>query len=249
MSNCLLPYRLLPLLLLFLALPASALEVAEILRAVDSYRLPSESARVSVEVQRFEGETLDKSRDYRVYITPGRRSLVLMRSPSEAGQKLLMVEDYFWILMPQSRNPIRITPLQKLLGEASTGDVATMTFSEYYDAALVGETQWEGQEALRLDLKAAHPGTTYARVDLLVRKADQVPLAADLYVESGKLVKQARYHLGELQGRPAITRMELIDKIQKDRRTLVLTKDIEAVAIPEKYYNPMFLVRANLEDF
>lgn len=249
MSERRFPRWLLAILFLTVALPSFARDADEVLLAVDAYRLPAESARVSVTVDSFRGDTLDKSRDYRVLISPGRRSLVLMLTPSEVGQKLLMVEDSFWYLLPRSRRPIRITPMQRLLGEASTGDVATMTFSEYYDAVLADETVFDGQEALVLNLTAAHPNSTYARIELVVRKGDHVPLAADLYAESGKMMKQARYHLGELAGYPAIVRMDLIDRIQQDRRTSVITRDIQAADIPDRFYNPMFLVRTNLEDF
>jgi hypothetical protein len=56
-------------------------------------------------------------------------------APAERGQKLLMQGDDFWLMMPASQRPLRITPMQKLLGEASTGDIATMTWGEDYDGA------------------------------------------------------------------------------------------------------------------
>ena len=46
-----------------------------------------------------------------------------MQSPAEKGQKVLMLGDDFWLLMPDSQRPLRITPMQKLLGDASTGDI------------------------------------------------------------------------------------------------------------------------------
>ena len=74
--------------------------------------------------------TLEKERLYEVLIKPGRRSLVLFQSKAEAGQKVLMLDDRYWLLLPKTRRPVRITASQKLLGEASTGDIATMTWSE-----------------------------------------------------------------------------------------------------------------------
>jgi len=42
---------------------------------------------------------------------------------------VLMLGDDFWLLMPSSQRPLRITPMQKLLGDASTGDIATLSWA------------------------------------------------------------------------------------------------------------------------
>ena len=68
-----------------------------------------------------------------------RQSLVLMQSPAEKGQKVLMLGDDFWLLMPESQRPLRITPMQKLLGAASTGDIASMSWADDYSGQLIGE--------------------------------------------------------------------------------------------------------------
>ncbi len=79
----------------------------------------------------IQDEQLDKTRGYNVYTRPNRESVVVFKSAVEAGQKMLMIEDNYWLLMPKkSRRPIRITPMQKLLGEASVGDISTLTWSE-----------------------------------------------------------------------------------------------------------------------
>jgi hypothetical protein len=62
-----------------------------------------------------------------------------MRSPAEPGQKVLMLGDDFWLLMPGSQRAMRITPMQKLLGDASTGDIATMNWADDYGGSVVGE--------------------------------------------------------------------------------------------------------------
>jgi len=60
--------------------------------------------------------------DYRL-----KETSVIFKSAVEAGQKMLMLQDNYWLQMPKSRRPIRITPMQKLLGEASVGDISTLS--------------------------------------------------------------------------------------------------------------------------
>ena len=104
-------------------------DVPRLLQEADAYRLPPSPVQVKVTVKLFKDGKLDKERPYTVLARPDLRSLVLFDHPSEKNQKVLMVDDDFWIILPNSRRPVRITPMQKLLGEASTGDIARMTWS------------------------------------------------------------------------------------------------------------------------
>ena len=251
-------------LLLFIATPALAAEnVATLLKAADAFRLPAESVRVETQVELYKNDALDKERLYTVYVKPGRRSLVLMKSPSEAGQKVLMLADQFWLLMPESQRPLRITASQKLLGEASTGDIATMTWSDDYDGSVTDEVDCptppanladvtasaKGRRCLHLDLAQARSGVTYARVELYLDKASKAPIKADLYVGSGKRAKEAWYVAKPVDGQPRIMTMVLLDDIQPNRRTVIRYRSIVPKAAPDEFFNPAALVRNPLTDW
>jgi hypothetical protein len=252
------------LALLLLAAPAFAAEnVAALLKQADAFRLPAESVKVETHVELYKNDALDKERLYTVYVKPGRRSLVLMKSPSEAGQKVLMLADQFWLLMPESQRPLRITPSQKLLGEASTGDIATMTWSDDYDGSVVDEVDCPApptgladvtvpaktHRCLHLDLAQARSGVTYARVELYLDRASKTPIKADLYVGSGKRAKEAWYVAKTVDGQPRIMTMVLLDDIQPNRRTVIRYRSIVPKAAPDEFFNPAALVRNPLTDW
>jgi hypothetical protein len=254
--------RVLPLL--FAAAPALAADgVAALLKAADAFRLPAESVRVETHGELYKNNILDKERLYTVYVKPGRRSLVLMKSPSEAGQKVLMLADQFWLLMPDSQRPLRITASQKLLGEASTGDIATMTWSGDYDGSVKDEVDCPApptgladlpaptkvQRCLHLDLAQARNGVTYARIDLYLDKASKAPIKADLYVGSGKRAKEAWYVAKQIDGLSRITTMVLLDDIQPNRRTVIHYRSVVPKAAPDEFFNPAALVRNPLLDW
>lgn len=242
---------LISILFSILSAPLLADSVSDQLKRADGYRLADAESKVELEVKLYRDDQLDRSKAYTVYMKPGRRSLVLFRASGENGQKVLMVDQDFWILMPGTRRPLRISPMQKLLGDASTGDVATLTWSEDYagrvvDADYAGE--YCAQQCSRLELTSVRKGTTYQRIELWL-DAQDVPVYARLYLLSGRLAKEARYQLGELNGRPTITRMTLFDSINTNRRTEIEYRSIQATQIPDKFYNPVFLLRENLEDW
>lgn len=248
-------------LVLALALPAAAADnVAALLKQADAFRLPAESVRVETHVELYKNDALDKDRLYTVYVKPGRRSLVLMKSPSEIGQKVLMLADQFWLLMPESQRPLRITASQKLLGEASTGDIASMTWSEDYAGVVKDEvdcpappasfseaaTPARSRRCLHLDLAQARAGVTYARVELYLDKTSKQPIKADLYVGSGKRAKEAWYVAKTVEGQPRIMTMLLLDDIQPNRRTLIRYRSIVPKEAPDEFFNPAALVRNSL---
>jgi hypothetical protein len=239
-------FILLPVLLF--ATSAAADDIAARLLRADAYRQAAESLRVEMVVELYKGEALDNSRRYRVYIKPGRRSLVVFKSAAESGQKVLMRGDDFHMFLPRSRRAIRITPMQKLLGEASTGDVASMSWHEEYDARLLEDkADHEGTVCRLLELKSHRPGTTYERIELYLDRRNDAPVYARLYLKSGKLAKEARYHMGELNGRPAVVRLTLLDRIRRDQRTEIRYLSMQAQAIPDRYFNPQYLLRAQVD--
>jgi len=231
---------------MLLALPVHAENVKKLLEEADAFRVTSETLRVDTEVRVFKGEQHDKTRLYAVYVKPGRRSLVVFRAPSERGQKLLMLGDDFWLVLPSSQRPLRITPMQKLLGDASTGDIASLTWAEDYDGQVVGEAVVGGVPCLKLDIAGQRKGVSYPRIVLYLAKKDRRPMAAELYVASDKLAKEAEFRFGEVAGRTVVTEMILTDRIQRERRTEVHYLARTPKTLGDEYYNPAFLVRADV---
>jgi hypothetical protein len=251
---------LLFLAVLFPGATSAEADVAALLRMADAHRRPEGSVRVETEIRHYREGRLEKERRYTVYLKPGRRSLVLMKSPAEIGQKLLMLQEKFWLLTPESQRPIRITANQKLLGEASTGDIASMTWSEEYTGRLVGEVDCPraaldlpdaapaaaGERCLHLDLAASAPGVTYARIDLFLEKKRQMPVKADLFVASGKQAKEAWFREGALTDKERVkhvTAMVLIDHIQTARHTVIHYRRMETAECPDEFFNPAALAR------
>ncbi|SRR5581483_1339513 len=177
------------LCIVLLALPLFAEDGAAILARVDAARNPLPSFSVDVSLTSISG-TASESSKFRVYGKGSDRSVVEFVAPaSDKGKYLLMLRDAMWIYLPSASRPIRISPLQRLMGQASNGDVARTNFAIDYNAA--GVTA-EGDSWV-LDLAAKDPSIAYARVRLWVDRKTSEPSRADFYVVSGKLIKRAHY--------------------------------------------------------
>jgi hypothetical protein len=229
---------------------ACAQDVPTLLKAADKYRMGAENMQVDTQISVFNTDgSPDKERRYTVFAQAKHQSLVLMQSPAEKGQKVLMLGDDFWLLMPNSQRPLRITPMQKLLGDASTGDIATMSWADDYTGTLAGEEPCgePKQACLHLSLNANRKGVTYQRIELWLGKARHEPVKADLYVQSDKLAKQARFVMDKpstaTSAPTLVTEMLLRDQLTNKKETQVRYLGRKEKSVPEAWLNPMFLAR------
>ncbi|MCL1073832.1 outer membrane lipoprotein-sorting protein [Shewanella dokdonensis] len=231
-------------------LQADEIDANAMLMAADHYRLDSEQARVVTEVSEYEQQQLINQRRYHVYLD-GNNSLVMFKSVAELGQKMLMLGQQYWLIMPRSSRPIRITPMQKLLGQASIGDIATLTWHRDYDITQVTATELTLNEqqysCYQLQLSAKTDSNSYQRITLWLDKQDNFPLQAAFYLSSGKLAKMAQFHAGELNGQRRVVTMRLSDKLQPLKTTEVQYLNISHHPLPASYFNPVFLTRTVLE--
>lgn len=224
-------------------------DAAALLQDADRFRSGTEHQQIETQVEVMNPDgSVDKERRYTVLIQPGHRSLVLMQSPAEKGQKVLMLGDDFWLLMPSSQRPMRITPTQKLLGDASTGDIATLSWAEDYEGELLGEERCADAPCLHLSLKAKRKSVSYQRIELWIGKQRHEPLKADLYVQSEKLAKQARFVFDKPSAPSLVVEMALQDALSNKKLTHVRYLSRKPRQAPEAWFNPMFLARSpNLE--
>lgn len=224
--------------------PVLAQDVTALLRDADRFRAESTNLQVQTQVTvRGRDGTVEKERLYTVWLQGQRRSLVLMRSPAEAGQKVLMLADDFWLLMPGTQRPMRITPTQKLLGDASTGDIATLSWAEDYSGELKGQETCDAKPCLHLSLQAARKGLSYQRIELWIGARRHEPLHAELYVLSEKLAKKARFVFDNPAAPKLVTEMVLEDHLSSQKSTHVRYVSREPKTVPETWLNPMFLAR------
>jgi outer membrane lipoprotein-sorting protein len=223
---------------------AFAEDVSALLKAADQFRLASENMQVETQITTFNRDgSKEKERRYMVFSQAKHQSLVLMQSPAEAGQKVLMLGDDFWMLLPGSQRPLRITPMQKLLGDASIGDIATMSWAQDYEGRLIAEEACEGQSCLHLSLAANRKGSAYQRIELWLGKKRHEPIKAELYVQSDKLAKQASFIMDKAAAPTLVTEMVLLDRLSSHKETRVHYLSRKPRTVPEQWLNPMFLAK------
>lgn len=228
--------RTLVILLLVYTLPlhAAGNDAASVLARADVFRNPIDSFSVDVELTSLTSDGRSDTSRFRVYGKGADRSIVEFTFPqTEKGKYLLMLRDAMWIYIPTASRPIRISPLQRLMGQASNGDVARTNFTVDYDAKSVTE---DG-DAFVLDLVAKDPAVAYNRVRLWIDKQSYEPRRADFYVVSGKLIKRANYNkYGSMAGRRVVTEVEIDDLLRPGNRTVMRYANLTPKENAEKMF-------------
>lgn len=220
------------------ALHASAPTADQILSSVDRTRNGWSSFVVDVKINNFRnGKSVDQNA-YQVFIKGTDRTLVKFMSPQDKGKTLLMLDEAMWLYLPTASRPIRVTPLQRLSGNASNGDIAQTNLAANYTARVAGETKVHDREAWMLELKAKRKGATYQVVHLWVGKNDLVPIQAEFRLQSGKPIKRVEYVEYDTFGtQKMIRRQVMYDLLRGEEKTVVEYANYERRELADKLFN------------
>src|SRR5579859_7082526 len=113
----------------------------EILAASDAVRNPDKPFGLSIVLTEYRNAQEVNSNTLAIYSkldgqTGRYRTLVSYRGPArDAGKLVLENGTEMWFYDPSSQASIRISPQQRLIGQASTGDVVTVNFAHDYRAS------------------------------------------------------------------------------------------------------------------
>ncbi len=241
------------LLVAVLALCSSAgalsMDAQTLLRRANEFRAGRPDTRIDVTVKALGADgAVSKERAYSVYTAEAGKTVVVMRSPSEVGQKVLMADEQFWMVLPNSQRPMRITPMQKLLGDASVGDIATSSWVGDYEVVGSAPHSCEARACEKLDLRAARPSVTYQRMVLIVDAVTAKPISADLYLQSDKLAKQARFTLGKSGSGESLQEMVFRDALANGKTTRISYGVAQKYSVPKTWLNPMGLIHSGQID-
>lgn len=177
--------RLWPFLLLATLLGAESPEA--LLAKVDRLRHPWPAFAVEVEVK-----DVKAAQRWRVLTRENGDARVEGLSEKEKGRTVLMLGEQMWLLLPNAKKPVKVTPQQRLLGPAAGGDIARSRFAEDYRVAASAEEEVDGRACVRLELEARRPSLSYRKALLWVTPRGE-PVKAEFLLLSGKLAKRARF--------------------------------------------------------
>jgi outer membrane lipoprotein-sorting protein len=233
------------MMFLFVSATAAALaatpavpDAQELLRRSDAARNGYASFVVRVKISNFETGRQDEEHLYSVSQKGTDKTHVEFLSPREKGRFLLMLGDDMWIYLPDTSRPIRITPLERLTGNASNGDIARTNYAFDYDAKYLRTEKAGATECYVLELMAKRKASTYHRIEYWVNAGNVRPVKAEFYLTSGKHIKSATFdQYEEVNGVSRLRKMTLYDQIRKTSHSVMEYSGYAQRVLPERLFH------------
>ncbi|MFZ4623387.1 MAG: outer membrane lipoprotein-sorting protein [Rhodoferax sp.] len=248
-SRCLL--ILLGLLLSTLALAQPTAQAR--LQASDAVRNPDKPFGMTVTLIEYRSSKQTDTSTLAIYAKADPkggqfRTLVRFVEPArDAGKLMLKSGNDFWFYDPASRASVRLSPQQRLLGQASNGDVVTVSLGKDYQAKLgqeeeIADGDRQKRRSVRLDLSAVAPDASYHRIELWVDASNNQPIKGRFYAESDRLLKTVYYRRYQNQlGTDRPTETVIIDGLDPKWVTVMRYADFVLREVPEVWLQRDYL--------
>ena len=165
-------------------------------------------------------------RRYDAVMSPGAFE-ALVETAAAKGQEMLKVGDNMWVYMPNLKRALRIASRESFQGgDFNNGDILRVSYVTDYTASLVPS---EDASLWALDLVGKTAETTYDRVKLWMRKDNELPVKAEYYAASGKLLRSATFdEVKNFHGLERPSRMVMRNELATSRFSELTFLDMKA---------------------
>lgn len=230
-----------------------------ILAASDAVRNPTKPFGLTTHLVEYRNGKETASMSLAIYakaeLNSGQfRNLLRFVTPARDANKLMLrTGNDLWFYDPASKASIRMSPQQRLLGQAANGDVVTVNLALDYQAKLEAEEDIQDgdrkpRHCYKLALAATSPDVTYHRIELWIDTANNRPVKGRYYSESNRLLKTAYYRKYEDQlGVQRPTETVIIDGLDPNWVTVMRYADWAWRDVPDAWLQRDYLPRFKAE--
>ncbi len=229
-------------LLAVVAFPVAGETPQELLLRIDQARNVVD-LRCDVTLTSYDGEKILEHEKLAIQVkttSKENKTLVWFAAPASVkGRRLLMAGNTVYLLFPATSNPIRLSPLQVLVGQASNGDVARTGFAQEFLPQKLTRTSLDGQACWLFELTAQpdRQTGTYAKARLWVRSKDLRPLKAEFLTASDELLKIARYSdWRQIDGKQFPCKLVITEADNPKRYTVLTYSHIASHPVPSSLF-------------
>lgn len=233
----------------------SELKAQQWLAATDNVRNPNGAFSVKVVLSEYRQSKLAASSQMVVFAKPSDstgqfNNLIRLETPSRDEGKLVLRNGLdIWFYDPASHASVRISPQQRLLGQASNNDVMSTNLAKDFEATLVGIETITGGDSkplrcVHLQLKAQRADVAYPFADYWIEEATQRPVKAQFFTAERRLLKTAyfRRYQSEL-GKERPTETVIIDGLDPSWVTVMRLSEYKAREVPSSWLQRDYLPR------
>jgi putative ABC transport system permease protein len=221
--------------------PQALLQVVDKLRDVPVGGFVTESTFTKL------GNDVDDEGRSVTYRVAGLGSRVLAVAISDQpGERLCILSagKGMWMQKEGMRKPIRISPGQRLMGQASTADVVSVQFSADYDAIELKPVESK-KNLLVLKPKPNSENAAYGRIELYLDPSTHKPSNGRFFSLSGKILKTVEYSYVSRASKPTLDYLIIADAMRTDLKTKVTVSQLRPLALSSSFFNSEAIVESS----
>jgi outer membrane lipoprotein-sorting protein len=245
--------------LLIAAATAHCQTATQIVAAADNVRNPHAAFRSTIRLTEY---IQGREREHDTLVVFSKedpatrqfRNLVQYAEPArDAGKRVLLDGRSLWFFDPASKQSVRISPQQRLIGQAAVGDVLTVNLAADYVPTLSGTEKMMDatrveRQCWHLDLKAANDSAVYNHVEYWVEQGTFNPVKGKLYSDSGRLLKIVYFrNFSQRLGALRPTEQIIIDAVDTSLATTATLSDDAFQDIPDVWFQRDYLPRLEIK--
>lgn len=160
-------------------------------------------------------------------------------NPSDAGKSVVQVGDDVWLILPNTKNPIRVPKSHRLEGGFSAADMSRTSFAEDFDAVVERTDVLNGMNCVVLRLTAkAGKSPSYPVVRVWIDEPEGLYRKAVFLVSSGKTARETTFdEYRPYHGVLSLAKMTIVDTLRPGT-TVVEYLDYEKKSLPDAIFEP-----------
>ena len=176
---------------------------------------------------------------FEVAVKGREKSRLKFLEPADAGKFVVSRGNETWLLLPTSKNPIRVPASHRIRGGLAVADVARTSFAEDYDAVVEREDDLGGRRCtvLRLTVKGGS-SVSFPVLRVWIDEAEGLYRKAVFLLASGRTARETTFDAYETRkGTLVLSKMTVTDALRPGS-TVVEYLDYERRDVPDRWFDP-----------
>jgi len=180
-----------------------------------------------------------KSGRFEVAVRGREKSRLKFLGAEDGGTYVVSVGNESWLLLPTSKNPIRVPASHRIRGGLAVADVARTGFADDYGAVVEREDDLDGRRCAVLRLIARKGASVaYPVIRVWVDEKEGLYRKAVFLVASGRTAKEATFDAYETRnGTLVLSKMTVTDALRPGT-TIVEYLDYARRTVPDAWFDP-----------
>ena len=222
-----------------LASAGSSGDAAALLSRAERVRADFPEGVITIRVTSSSPGQPGKTGTFEVAVRGRTRSRLKFLGSEDEGKYVVSVGNESWLLLPTSKNPIRVPASHRIRGGLAVADVARTGFADDYDAVVEREDDLDGRRCAVLRLIARKGASVaYPVIRVWVDEKEGLYRRAVFLVASGRTAKEASFDAYETRkGTLVLSRMTVTDALRPGT-TIVEYLDYARRKVPDAWFDP-----------